>query len=138
MTTRTLELERTYLVEPDRLFAAWTDVTVLTTWWGCADDMLWTVHSWDVRPGGELHVSLDFDGTPFVVRGEFLVVDEPHRLRYRFGEEVVDVEITATADGSHLRLTHSELPGDEQHAIVEGGWTHALDLLGVRAAGVDA
>ncbi|MEO1064469.1 MAG: SRPBCC family protein [Actinomycetota bacterium] len=135
MSTRTLELDRSYDVSPERLFAAWTDVAVLTTWWGCAEDMLWTVHAWHAVAGGEIHVSLDFDGTPFVVRGEFLVVDEPTHLRYRFGDtEIVDVRIDAEGAGSHLYLTHSELPGDEQHSIVQGGWTHALSLLGVRAA----
>ncbi len=134
MSTRTLELERSYDVEPDRLFSAWTEVSVLTTWWGCAEDMLWTVHAWEAVPGGEIHVSLDFDGSPYVVRGEFLVVDRPRHLRYRFGDtEIVDVRIEPDGDGSHLRLTHSELPTDEQHGIVQQGWTHALSLLAVRA-----
>lgn len=139
MSTRTLQLERSYDVAPDRLFAAWTDIAVLTTWWGCAEDMLWTVHSWAPVPGGDIHVSLDFDGTPFVVRGEFLIVEEPDHLRYRFGErEVVDVRIEPRGTGSHLRLSHSELPGDEQHGIVEAGWTHALGLLAQRAVAAPA
>ena len=140
MTRRTLRLERDYAVAPERLFAAWTDVAVLTTWWGCAEDMLWTVHSWDPVVGGEIHVSLDFDGNPYVVRGEFLVVDAPTHLSYRFGEhEIVDVRIEPQpGGGSRLHLTHSELPTDEQHGIVQEGWTHALGLLGVRAIAATA
>lgn len=139
MSTRTLHLERSYDVEPEQLFAAWTDIAVLTTWWGCAEDMLWTVHSWAPVPGGEIHVSLDFDGTPFVVRGEFLVVERPSHLRYRFGDsEVVDVRIEPRDGGSHLRLSHAELPTDEQHGIVEAGWTHALSLLATRAVAATA
>ncbi|MDJ0769705.1 MAG: SRPBCC family protein [Ilumatobacter sp.] len=131
--TRRLELERRYAASPDRVFDAWTDTALLTQWWGCAPDMLWTVHTWDVRVGGQILVSMDIDGTPFEMRGEFEVVDRPNHLRYRWGEtETVDVRIEADGDGAHLRLTHDGLPSDEQLGIVDGGWTHAVDLLGER------
>ena len=43
----------------------------LSRWFGCGDDMLWNVQTWDVREGGAIAVSLDFDGNPYEVRGEF-------------------------------------------------------------------
>lgn len=133
--THTLELERHYDAPPERVFDAWIDVDLLTRWWGCAPDMLWTVHTWDPRPGGEIFVSLDFDDAPFEMRGEFLVVDRPSHLRYRWGDsEFVDVRIDAVGDGSHLRLEHSGLPDEQMYGIVTGGWTHAVDLLGTRLA----
>src|SRR6476660_9778575 len=79
----TLTLQREYPYPADRLFRAWTDVSLLTQWFGCAENMLWTVHEWDVRPGGAIRVSLMFDHGPFEATGEFLVVEPPHRLRYR-------------------------------------------------------
>jgi uncharacterized protein YndB with AHSA1/START domain len=81
--TETLALERDYDAPPAQVYEGWTKVDRLRQWFGCAADKLWNVHVWDARVGGQLHVSLDFDGNPFEVRGEFLIVDPPHRLKYR-------------------------------------------------------
>lgn len=127
--TKTVEIDRHYDAAPEQVFAAWEDVTVLTRWWGCAPDMLWNVHTWDMRVGGKILVSLDFDGQPFEVEGEFLAVEAPKHLQFRFGApQVVDVRIEAEGDGSRLYVTHSELPG-EQVEMVTDGWSHALGAL---------
>jgi uncharacterized protein YndB with AHSA1/START domain len=57
----TVTLHRDYPHPPERLFAAWTDVELVRQWFGCGPGMLWTVHEWDVRPGGAIRVSLTFD-----------------------------------------------------------------------------
>jgi uncharacterized protein YndB with AHSA1/START domain len=124
-------LQRDYPASPARVFEAWTDVELLTRWFGCGPDMLWTVHEWDVRAGGRLHVSLMFDKGPFEVRGEFLVVDPPHRLRYRFGDDqIVDVTIEAIPKGTRLAVRHSGLAGPDICSIITGGWTNGLTQLG--------
>jgi uncharacterized protein YndB with AHSA1/START domain len=129
--TETLRLERDYAATPSEVYAAWTRVEVLSRWFGCADDKLWTVHEWDVRAGGRIHVSLDFDGHPFVVRGEFLVVEPPRRLQYRWSEdEVVEVTIVPRGSGSRLQLAHTFPAGDEPRAIRTAGWSHSLTELG--------
>ncbi|HET6751304.1 MAG TPA: SRPBCC family protein [Actinomycetes bacterium] len=90
----------------------------------------WNVHQWDARVGGAIHVSLTFDSGPFEVKGEFLVVEPPRRLRYRWsGNQVVDVTIEAHGVGSRLRLEHSGLATDEECAITDAGWTSALEQL---------
>ena len=128
--TRTVTLERRYEQSPEQVFAAWTDVELLQTWFGCGPDMLWEIHLWEPHVGGHLRVSLDFDGTPFVMEGEFLIVDQPNRLQYRWGEDqTVTVDITATPSGSLLTLTHEGLPNDEQQGIVNDGWTTSLGQL---------
>jgi uncharacterized protein YndB with AHSA1/START domain len=129
-TTETLTLERDYGAPPERVFDAWTRVELLTRWFGCAPDTLWNVHVWDARVGGRLHVSLDFDGHPFEVRGEFLVVDPPHRLTYRWAQdEIVEVTIEPRGRGSRMRLRHTFPSGDEARPIRTNGWTSALDEL---------
>jgi uncharacterized protein YndB with AHSA1/START domain len=126
-------------VPPQQVYEAWTDVRLLSQWFGCGPDMLWAVHEWDVRPGGAIRVSLDFDTGPFEVTGQFLVVDPPHRLRYRWlAEQVVDVTIEDSPGGSQLTLVHSGL-SDMEMPIVTAGWTSGLDQLrqagAARAAG---
>src|SRR5580704_15051905 len=112
--TETLTLERVYPAPPERVFAAWTQIATLQRWFGCAHDMLWNVHAWDVKPGGAIDVSLEFPDGPFRVTGAFLTVDPPHRLRYRWGaDETVDVTIEPHPQGSLLRLVHTFVPHDD-------------------------
>lgn len=129
-TTETLTLERDYAATPVELFAAWTDVELLAQWFGCATEMFWTIHAWDARPGGAIHVSLDAGGKPFVVKGAFVVVDPPHHLQYRWGDgELVDVTIEARGEGSRLRLRHTFAAGARMREILTGGWTASLSHL---------
>jgi uncharacterized protein YndB with AHSA1/START domain len=129
--TETLVLEHDYAAAPERVFDAWTRVDLLGRWFGCAADKLWTLHEWDVRTGGAIHVSLDFDGQPYEVRGAFLVVDPPRRLKYRWSDdETVEVMISPRGSGSHLELLHSFPRSRDARAILAAGWSHSLRQLG--------
>jgi hypothetical protein len=73
-----------------------------------------------------------FEKGPYEVRGEFLQVDRPRRLRYRFGpDHIVDVAIDPRDAGSRVTVTHSGLENTEMCGIVTGGWTAGLAQLGV-------
>jgi uncharacterized protein YndB with AHSA1/START domain len=123
-------VQRNYAVRPDVLFAAWTDVSILSRWFGCGDDMLWNVHAWDVREGGAIDVSLDFGGKPYEVRGEFLVVDPPHRLSYRWdADQTVTVTIEPSKEGSLLTIEHRWSPTNEDRSMIDAGWKNALEHL---------
>jgi len=125
-------MERDYTAAPHQVFEAWTDVELVRQWFGCSTDKLWDVHEWDVRTGGRLHVSLDFDGHPFEVHGEFLVVDPPHRLTYRWsGNEQVEVTIEPHGSGSRLRLAHTFPAGRPEGSVRTVGWTYSLNQLGL-------
>jgi uncharacterized protein YndB with AHSA1/START domain len=128
--TETLELEREYAAPPEQVCDAWRRIDLLGLWFGCAPDKLWTIHEWDARVGGRIHVSLDFDGHPFEVKGEFLVVDRPHRIKYRWSnDETVEVAIDPLGSGSRLRLTHSFPARDDARAILIMGWSTSLEQL---------
>lgn len=131
--TESLVFERDYVASPSRVFQAWTRSDLLRRWFGCAPDRLWKIHVWDARVGGRLHVSLDFD-KPFEIRGEFLIVDEPSNLRYRWGpEEIVDVMIEPRGTGSHLRLTHTFPTKPHARDILTQGWSSSLTQLESRS-----
>jgi uncharacterized protein YndB with AHSA1/START domain len=126
----TLVFERIYSAPPPRLFAAWTQIELLQRWFGCAPDRLWQIHEWDVHVGGRLHVSLDFDGKIFEVRGEFLIVEPPSKLSYSwFNNERVDVVIAAHGAGSIQTITHSFAPEPQAREIRTMGWSASLDHL---------
>ena len=129
MTDRFI-LEREFAARPEDLFNAWTDATMLSRWFGCSNDQLWNVHAWDVREGGPINVSLDFDGKPYEVRGEFLIVDPPRHLRYRWeADETVDVTFEPRGSGTLLRLEHRWQPTKEDRSMINSGWNNALEQL---------
>ena len=131
MSTRTVTLDRTYSASPQQIWKAWTDPEILSRWHGCAADQLWTVHEWNVEVGGTLQVSMEMDGTPFVVDGEFLAVDEPRLLRYTFGSDAtITVTIDPLATATRVTVVHDGLPDRETGAIVTDGWTNSLAQLG--------
>jgi uncharacterized protein YndB with AHSA1/START domain len=129
--SESVSLHRDYPAPPERVFAAFTNVDLLSRWFGCGPDMLWTVHTWEPLVGGAIHVSLQFEKGPYEVRGEFLQVDHPRRLRYRFGpDHIVDVTIDPHGSGSRVTVNHSGLENSEMCGIITGGWTAGLGQLG--------
>jgi hypothetical protein len=72
-----------------------------------------------------------FDHGPFEVRGEFLAVDPPRHLRYRFGsDQFVDATIEPHQTGSRLTVQHSGLSDQNMCNIISGGWSNGLSQLG--------
>lgn len=126
---QSVTLNRTYRASQEQIWKAWTDPDVLRRWYGCAADQHWTIHDWDVRAGGRLHVSMDFDGEPFVVHGEFLEVDAPNRLRFTFGEgQTISVDISVSDGDSTVTVVHDGLDGEMPNIVTEG-WTSSLTEL---------
>lgn len=120
---------------PADVFPYLTDAALVVRWMGDWADLR-------PEPGGAL--SLDINGIP--IRGEYLVVDPPHRLVFTWGAAGNDVlppgsttvEILLRPDGDDtvVELAHRDLPPEElsQHGI---GWGHFLERLVVAAGGGD-
>lgn len=127
--TETVTIKRSYAASASEVYNAWIEVDLLTKWWGCGPNMLWTVHVWDVRIGGEIHVSMDFDGTPYEVRGRFLQLDEPHVLRYEWeGGQTITVTIDQQGDETVMTVEHAGLHGDMPQ-IVTAGWSASVEQI---------
>jgi uncharacterized protein YndB with AHSA1/START domain len=105
--------------------------------------------SWLGRPA-ELHpvpggtFAVDVNGT--LVRGEYLVVDPPHRVVVSWGmvgladlppgASHVEFTLTSTGDGTRLDLVHKGLP-DSRLPGHSSGWANYLGRLAAAAAGRD-
>ena len=121
--------------EPAEVFPYLTDAGLIVRWMGDWADL-------DPTPGGK--VALDITGVP--IRGEYLVVEPPHRLVFTWGaagsdslppgSTTVEIRLRADGDGTLLELAHRDLPPDEapQHDL---GWGHFLARLAVAGAGGD-
>ena len=93
-------------------------------------------------PGGAF--ALDING--YLIRGEYLEVDPPHRVVVSWGmagaadlppgASRVEFNLTPTATGTSLTLKHSGLPATraKTHA---SGWANYLPRLRTAAIGVD-
>ena len=120
---------------PADVFPYLTDAALMVRWMGDWAEL-------EPTAGGKL--VLDINGVP--VRGEYLVVEPPHRVVFTWGaagsdalppgSSTVEILLHADGDGTRLDLAHRDLPPDQvpQHGI---GWGHFLERLGVAAAGGD-
>jgi len=122
---------------PELVFPYFTDAERMRRWAGAGHDL-------EARPGGVYRVEMAPD---HVVRGQFLEVSPPHRVRFSWGWEgdaqivppgssTVEVTLTADGDGTIVRLVHRDLPEEatERHTA---GWRHYLGRLSVAGAGGD-
>jgi uncharacterized protein YndB with AHSA1/START domain len=118
---------------PDTVFDHFVDPKQLVTWMGDYARL-------DAVQDGLF--SVDINGV--LIRGKYLLLERPTRIEIAWGEAGNEemppgstrlcIEITATASGSKLTLSHSGLTPVEAagHAI---GWEHFLQRLSQAAAG---
>ena len=131
-------VERRIAAAPATVFSFFTDLARWTAWQGVDGDL-------DPRPGGVLRIRMPGGQ---VASGRFVELVPNERLVFTWGWEgdgaplppgstTVVVELLADADGTLVRLTHSDLappPVAEHH---RDGWERYLDRLVIRAAGGD-
>lgn len=88
----------------------------------------------DARVGGRFNIVETRDGRDEPHVGEYLEIDRPRRLVFTFGDEIaftattVTVEITPTADGCELTLTHVGVL-EKWVTQTKAGWTGILEGL---------
>ena len=131
-------VERDIAAPPEIVFAMFTEPFLLVRWLGDAAEL-------DPVPGGVFRFTLaDQDAC----RGTYVELDPPRRVVFTWGWEraeaipvpvgstEVTVELTPTARGTHLRLTHRGLDGDAA-SLHEHGWDRFLARLEAVVDGVD-
>ncbi len=143
---RTLVLTRTFHAPAALVFDAWSDPKHLVRWWGPNDFTLPHCEQ-DFRVGGRYRFCMRGpDGSDHWVRGEYTLIDRPHRLVFTWLREDADgdiwcdtvVAITLEQRGAVTLLTLNQttfatVPHCEEHSI---GWNECLDRL-VRYVGSD-
>ena len=118
--------------QPDTVFAFFTEADKITRW-------LAAEATTDPRQGGVNHQTHHHEGVDYLLRGEFLEFDPPHRVVFTWGFEnsqpgvgpgasTVEVTLTPADGGTHLRLTHSGLPPSAL-ADHDEGWDGQLGNL---------
>ena len=133
------ELVREIMIDatPETIWPFLTDPDRHVEWDGTEAEL-------DPRPGGIYRVLV---AGQFQAAGEFVEVEPMKKVVFTFGWEqegnpirpgstTVEISLQPEGDKTRLRLVHRGLPDDavENH---EGGWTHYLQRLAVRAGGGD-
>lgn len=133
----TFELERTFAVPPEQVFAAWSDTGRKARWFVPNE-----THELDFRVGGrEVNRNSLDDGTEMTFESFYRDIVDGERIVFTSvlskGDTPVTVSLTTvvlrpTADGTELRLTEQDafLDGHEQPSWREQGTSDWLGALG--------
>ena len=136
-------ITRVFDAPREMVFQAWTDPAHIGLWWG-PRGFRTTIHSMDVRPGGEWRFIMHGpDGVDYPNKITYLEIVKPERLVYDHGDKgepgYFHVTVTFDDQGGKTELTmRSVFPSaaerDEvvrKYRAIEGG-NQTLDRLGER------
>ena len=133
-----VRIERTFRFPIQAVFAAWTNVEVLKSWWHAE-------HSWetptaelDPRVGGVIRVTMRDPETDtfYGGAGEYTAIDPPRRLAFTWtwdddreqAPQMIEVEFLESGDHTIVVLTNRGIP--EQHLDSHRtGWENSFDNL---------
>jgi uncharacterized protein YndB with AHSA1/START domain len=137
-------MEDTIVVEidieapPERVFEAWTDSQQLMAWWGDEAKYRVTGRQDDFRVGGKWRAETkNTDGARHAVWGEYTRMERPLVLAFTWTHDWdapgpnthVLIELTPTATGTHLKLTHSGFATEASREAHRNGWAQVLAWL---------
>lgn len=134
-----LTVRKTFAVEPERVFRAWSDPREIGRWFSPVGFTTPHVDA-DVRPGGRYRIGMQPpEGKVVYVYGEYREVRPPERIVFTWsweegdsahrGETLVTVEFRRVPSGTEVVLTHELLPGDEAVGMHTQGWNGCLASL---------
>jgi uncharacterized protein YndB with AHSA1/START domain len=141
----TMSMNDTIVVEidiaapPERVFQAWIDPQQRLAWWGDDATYRGTKMESDLRVGGKWRTEgKRADGAPFAVWGEYARIEPPNVLgftwNHTWGETDLPptnvlIELTATASGTHVALTHSGFVNASERDDHNKGWQRVFGWL---------
>jgi uncharacterized protein YndB with AHSA1/START domain len=135
-----IRLERTIAAPREVVFDAWLTPDVLKLLWPAGSDWETPIAEVDPRVGGRLRLVMRSpEGEEFGGTGEFIEIERPERLVYRWtwdghgaheGTNLVEVEFRDPVDGTTVVvLTNTGLPDEEARRAHREGWETSLENL---------
>jgi uncharacterized protein YndB with AHSA1/START domain len=135
MTTTTdnpvLEIVRLFDATPEAVFDAWLEREQWQAWIG-PEGVHCNITQFEPRVGGRYGLTMNMvDGRQIPVRGEFTIVDRPHRFAMTWGKDggtLVTVRLRAVDAKTELTLRHEGFEMADRESFVSG-WSSALNKL---------
>ena len=140
---RVVRIERTFHSSVEQVFDAWTTPEVMRRWFHCEPDWDTPVTEVDLRVGGRVRVVMRRpDGTAVEGRGEFTLIDRPHRLVMSWtfdddpsNQQLIELTFSESAGSTKVLMINSRISTDERRDGQEKGWHGCLDELETLLAG---
>jgi glutathione S-transferase len=144
MPTDNLVIKRHFNAPPERVFAAFTEKSLMQAWYG-PENMTVPHCDVDARVGGKYRVEMHSpSGLVHVVTGEFKEIRPPERLVYTWGwlngagrgpETVVTLSFAPRDGGTDLTLEQSGFLTEESRQQHNRGWLSSFEALDAALAG---
>ena len=134
---RVVRIARTYAASAEDVFDAWTRPEVMRRWFHCAPDWDTTEAEVDLRVGGKVRVVMRRpDGTEAEARGEYTLIDRPHRLVMTWtfddapsNEQLIELSFSEAEGSTTVLLVNRGISTDERRDAQDWGWNGCLDEL---------
>ena len=135
--TEVLRIERSFDASADEVFDAWTSPEVMRRWFQCGPDWETPVAEVDLRVGGAVRIVMRRpDGRTAGARGEYTVIDRPHRLvmTWTFDDvpsnlQVIELTFEEAGDTTTVVLVNRDISTDERRESQDVGWRLCFDEL---------
>lgn len=132
-----VRIERAFAASAEEVFDAWTSPEVMRRWLHPAQDWETPEAEVDLRVGGAVRVVMRRpDGTEIEARGEYRLIDRPHRLVmiWTFGddpanEQLIELSFSESAGSTTVRLVNTGISTAERRDAQDWGWHGCLDGL---------
>ena len=132
-----VQIERTYAAPAEHVFDAWTSSEVIRRWLHPAGDWDTPEAEVDLRVGGKVRVVMRKpDGTEVEARGEYTLIDRPHRLVMTWtfdddpsNEQLIELLFLESEGSTTVVLVNSRISTDERRDAQDWGWRGCFDQL---------
>jgi uncharacterized protein YndB with AHSA1/START domain len=138
-----VRIERTFAASAEDVFDAWTSPEVMRRWFHCAPDWETPEAEVDLRVGGKVRVVMRRpDGTEVGARGEYTLIDRPHRLVMTWtfdddpsNQQLIELSFSESEGSTRVLMVNSGISTDERRNAQDEGWHGCLDQLERRLTG---
>ena len=132
-----VRIERTFAASVEDVFDAWTSPEVMRRWFHCAPDWDTPAAEVDLSVGGRVRVVMRRpDGSEVEARGEYTLIDRPHRLVMTWtfdddpsNEQRIELSFSESAASTTVLLVNSRISTDARRDAQDLGWHGCLDQL---------
>jgi uncharacterized protein YndB with AHSA1/START domain len=132
-----VRIERTFDAPAEAVFDAWTSAEVMRRWFHVAPDWATPEAEVDLRVGGKVRIVMRRpDGTEVGARGEYTLIDRPHRLEMNWtfdddpsNQQVIELSFLESDGSTTVVLVNSGISTDERRDAQHYGWRGCFDNL---------
>jgi uncharacterized protein YndB with AHSA1/START domain len=134
--TQALVVTHSYPASIDRVFAAWTDASQLSQWFGPTDEHT-AIAEVDLRVGGNYRIAIHHvSGNVHTVIGTYQLIDPPKKLAFTWNWEgstapdtLVTIDLIPQGSSTEVKVTHEKFLDTESRDKHNQGWTGGLNRL---------